>query len=113
MMQLVTFTCSPEQALDESYLLLEIKKHLNFSSKKQLFFRWKKRSLDARNRTIKVNCSFEVSEEVLPNLLPDFDFKNVENEKPIHIIGAGPAGLFAALECLLLGLKPVLFERGK
>ncbi len=113
MMQLVTFTCSPEQALDESYLLLEIKKHLNFSSKKQLFFRWKKRSLDARNRTIKVNCSFEVSEEVLPNLLPDFDFKNVGNEKPIHIIGAGPAGLFAALECLLLGLKPVLFERGK
>jgi len=113
MMQLVTFTCSPEEALDETYLLLEIKKQLNLPSKKNLFFRWKKRSLDARNRNIKVNCSFEVSEEPLPQLLPDFDFKNVKNEKAVHIIGAGPAGLFAALECLLLGLKPILFERGK
>ena len=78
-MQLVTFTCSPEEALDESYLLLEIKKQLNLPSKKNLFFRWKKRSLDARNRNIKVNCSFEVSEEPLPQLLPDFDFKNVNN----------------------------------
>jgi uncharacterized FAD-dependent dehydrogenase len=36
-----------------------------------------------------------------------------KNAKEVHIIGAGPAGLFAALECIQLGLKPIVLERGK
>lgn len=39
--------------------------------------------------------------------------KNVRDAKPVIIIGAGPAGLFAAYRCLERGLKPIILERGK
>ncbi|MFX6899608.1 FAD-dependent monooxygenase, partial [Acinetobacter baumannii] len=35
------------------------------------------------------------------------------NAKKVIIIGAGPAGLFAALELILLGIKPIIIERGQ
>jgi hypothetical protein len=42
------------------------------------------------------------------------DYKDVSASKHvITIIGAGPAGLYAALRCLELGIKPIIFERGK
>lgn len=41
------------------------------------------------------------------------NYKNVSNSKPVHIIGFGPAGMFAALRLIELGYKPVVFERGK
>lgn len=40
-------------------------------------------------------------------------YESVRAKPEVHIIGAGPAGLFAALECLELGMKPVIIERGK
>ena len=42
-----------------------------------------------------------------------FEYKDVSNGKPIHIIGFGPAGMWAALRCLELGYKPIVLERGK
>ena len=39
--------------------------------------------------------------------------KDVKDAQEVHIIGAGPAGYFAALECISLGLKPIILERGK
>jgi len=41
------------------------------------------------------------------------EYKNVENAEPVIVIGAGPAGMFAALKLLMLGKKPVILERGK
>lgn len=74
----------------------------------------KKRSLDARKKEIKVNlrCEVFIDEEKPEEALP-FQLKNVSKANPIHIVGAGPAGLFAALEAIHLGLKPIVFERGK
>jgi uncharacterized FAD-dependent dehydrogenase len=73
-----------------------------------------KRSLDARKPEIKVNLMYEafVDEETTKEPIP-FDLQDVSKLKPIHIIGAGPAGLFAALEAIHQGLKPIVFERGK
>ncbi len=73
-----------------------------------------KRSLDARKPEIKVNLRYEAYVDEIPvqESLP-FDLKDVSQAKYIHIIGAGPAGLFAALEAIHQGLKPIVFERGK
>ena len=73
-----------------------------------------KRSLDARKPSIKVNLRFEahIEEDQAEATLP-FELKNVSNAPTVHIIGAGPAGLFAALEAIHRGLKPIVFERGK
>lgn len=73
-----------------------------------------KRSLDARKPEIKVNLRYEAYVDEIPvkESLP-FDLKDVTQAKSVHIIGAGPAGLFAALEAIHQGLKPIVFERGK
>ena len=42
-----------------------------------------------------------------------YNYLSVENKRPVGIIGAGPAGLFAALRLIELGYKPIIFERGK
>jgi len=40
-------------------------------------------------------------------------FTPVTSHLTCHIIGSGPAGLFAALKCIELNIKPIIFERGK
>lgn len=73
-----------------------------------------KRSIDARKKDIKVNLTFEVFlDHEGEDASPVFKLKDVSNQKAAHIIGCGPAGLFAALQLIDLGLKPILFERGK
>ena len=70
--------------------------------------------MDARRGTLKVNLTLEAFLDFEPMPEPiHFDYPNIENGTPIIIIGAGPAGLFAALRLIELGLKPMIFERGK
>ena len=81
--------------------------------KSQLKYRIVRRSIDARN-DILYRYKVEVAkpEEVLPEFVLE-EYQNVSNAEPIVIIGAGPAGMFAALKLLMRGFKPVVLERGK
>lgn len=74
-----------------------------------------RKSIDARKKDVIFNYKVAVYiNEPLPET-PDyvFDYKDVSNAKEIHIIGFGPAGMYAALRCIELGYKPIVLERGK
>lgn len=78
--------------------------------------RLRKHSIDARQRTIKVQLRFEVGvgESLAPELELHPKYPTASSDaKKVIIVGCGPAGLFAALRCLELGLKPIILERGK
>lgn len=74
-----------------------------------------KRSIDARKIPVKINLrvmvysneDFEAVTTVLPN------YQDVSNAREVIVVGAGPAGLFAALQCIEKGIKPIILERGK
>jgi len=74
-----------------------------------------KRSIDARQQTVKINLQVDIyiNEKFLNNNIQLPEYPEVSKEKPVYIIGAGPAGLFAALKVIELGKKPIIIERGK
>lgn len=101
---------SPEIAYQEEALRRWLKQNPPFG--KDVPFRMVRRSIDARGRQVKIRLLVEALSTEAPALYIQPD-RMVANAPEIHIIGAGPAGLFAALECIALGYKPVIFERGK
>lgn len=77
-----------------------------------------RRSIDARNRSVKFNLRVRVYEkgEKPAAHHPQFErreFQNVSNATHVVIVGAGPAGLFAALRLIEHGIRPIILERGK
>jgi len=106
---------APETAANESLLREEILNFLALNRSADFNFKILKRSIDARGRKIRINLSVLVAiDEALPTEKISFQYKDVSHsKKACHIIGAGPAGLFAALRCLEKGIKPIVIERGK
>ena len=77
-------------------------------------WRIRKRSIDARQKPVKINLQIELWENgEKREIIPPFSPQDVSSSKEIAIIGAGPAGLYAALRAIEAGLKPIVFERGK
>jgi uncharacterized FAD-dependent dehydrogenase len=74
-----------------------------------------RKSIDARKNPIIFNYKVAVYiKEKMPEASNyTFLYKDVSKAKEIHIIGFGPAGMYAALRCIELGFKPIVLERGK
>ncbi len=114
MIQEVKWIGLPEEAANEAFIESYLRQHLNLKKDVNIDFRWHKQSIDARKNPVKIQGVLHVSVgKKLPSRFPFFQFKDVRKAPEIHIIGTGPAGLFAALRAIELGLKPILFERGK
>ncbi|MDB4134275.1 FAD-binding protein [Flavobacteriaceae bacterium] len=74
-----------------------------------------RKSIDARKKETIFNYKVAVyiNESISEKYNYKFEYKDVSKSKEIHIIGFGPAGMYAALRCLELGYKPIVLERGK
>ena len=111
-----TVVVSPEQAADEGKLRRYVQDELGIAPGELTALRVLKRSIDARQRRIKVNLQLRIylNEEPEAHLFVPTVYRPLPSDAPVAVVvGAGPAGLFAALRLVEHGIRPVLVERGK
>ncbi len=114
MKQEINISVSPKQASSEQFYRPILAEKLHVDEARIQLINVKRRSIDARQRTIRVNLGVEVYLDELPTERKiEFKYDLVNQKPPVIIVGAGPAGLFAALRLIELGFKPLIFERGK
>tara|TARA_B110000459_G_scaffold111422_1_gene123539 strand:+ start:161 stop:1726 length:1566 start_codon:yes stop_codon:yes gene_type:complete len=111
---LVQITIKPAQQKDKEFILKSSLFKAKLRSGDIIDWRIRKRSIDARKASIKLNLQVEfwLLGETRTKL-QSFVSQDVHSKQEIAIIGAGPAGLYAALRAIEAGLKPIIFERGK
>ena len=114
-MKTLSLRVLPSVAAQDAELRKHIARELAVNPKNVTAIRVRKRSIDARQRTIYVNLTVDVYiNEQAPNLdFQPIDYPNVEGAAPVIVVGAGPGGLFAALRLIELGKRPIVLERGK
>lgn len=116
MQQKISLKLLPQEAADSQQILHVIAKSSGTKIKEITGYSILKKSIDARSKTVWINMTVNafISEPFIQRAMPEFEFKDVTLSKnKIVIIGAGPAGLFAALQLIEIGIKPILLERGK
>jgi len=111
----INLQVSPEVAASEALLKREVSRTSGHALSEIHYVDILKRSVDARQKNIKINLRvriyLEEDHEEIPVELPEYP--DVSKAQEIIVVGAGPAGLFAALKLIENGLKPLVFERGK
>ncbi|RLD74018.1 MAG: FAD-binding protein, partial [Bacteroidetes bacterium] len=105
----------PEIAQDQEQLKLFVAKNKRLNAKDIHHVEILKRSVDARQKNIKINLRIRVfiKEDFKESPIEIPHYKDVSTSKEVIVIGAGPAGLFAALKLIEKGFKPIVIERGK
>ena len=114
MSTLVQITALPQEQEDQDLLLNRAIRKSKIRKDDIEDWRIRKRSIDARRKPVRLNLQIEIWKRgELKTAISSFIPNNVKGAKEIAIIGAGPAGLYAALRAVEAGLKPIVFERGK
>ena len=114
MPQIIQLSLAPAEAYNSENIHKAIAQHLSTAKENICDFRLLKRSIDARKRKVKIQVKIEVFiNEKIPEKNIERNYQDVSNKDEIVIVGSGPAGLFAALKLIELGLKPIILERGK
>jgi hypothetical protein len=107
---------TPEDAADETAVHKAVAAAAGVELTRIAGLRILRRSIDARSRQgVKVVLQVEGYVDTLPELPPVFEpeLRDVSGAKHAVIVGAGPAGLFAALRLIAVGIRPIILERGK
>lgn len=117
MVQDVNLRVPPFAASDIKLLEKEASKMLRIDAGRIKSARITRRSIDARQRKVMVNITLRVYVDEVPDdmrLVKPVDYPVLDSDAPeAVVVGAGPAGLFAALRLIELGIRPVVLERGK
>ncbi len=115
MTQVLQLKLTLEEEAKSDLLKEKAAKRLGVSQKEISGIEVLRKSIDARKPTVYFNYKIRayINEPVPKKDAPYFEYKDVSTSKPIHIIGFGPAGMFAALRCIELGFRPIVLERGK
>lgn len=116
MQQHISITVSPSEANAANIIKEYVCSHLAVSQQSVTGFHILKRSIDARSKTPAVVLSLNVfvDEPFFSASINKTDFPDVSYaKKRVIVAGAGPAGLFAALRLITLGIRPCVLERGK
>lgn len=114
MIRNIQLRISLAEAAQEGILQRKTAEHLGIPEQ-EFTLKVLRKSIDARKPTIYFNYKIAVfiKENPPESAAYVFDYKDVSKAKAVHIIGFGPAGMWAALRCLELGYKPIVLERGK
>ncbi len=115
-MEKVTLRVKPRVAATESLLRSEVALALRIEANRIAKIDILRRSIDARQRQVMVNLTLNVHIDKIDDSYQRYQpiqYNDVSKAANAIIVGAGPAGLFAALELIEAGIKPIILERGK
>jgi len=106
---------TPQEAFDEPSFTSTLYRKLKLPTDGSVYVNPLKRSIDARGRKVLVKVLVEIvpSSEVGRKITYVKDYPNVVLAERVVVVGSGPAGLFAAIRLIELGVKPIIIERGK
>jgi hypothetical protein len=117
MTQSLQLRVDPRTAHESELLAAEVAKQLKISASRLKQVDIVKRSIDARQRRVMINLTVIAHVDTIDTAAVEpvvIDYKTLPADAPQAIVvGAGPAGLFAALRLIELGIKPIVIERGK
>ncbi len=114
MKSVVNVRLKPEVAPRIGVVRKLVAKKLSLDPKEISALRIMRESIDARRRQVFVDRTYEVFVGEEPSAAYErTTYQDCSHKEEVVIVGAGPAGLFAALRLLEIGLKPVILERGK
>jgi uncharacterized protein len=112
----LTLKVKPSEAADDNYLKKIVAADVGCATSEITGYTTLRRSIDARSRQVFINLSIEafINEPYHHRQFNKIHFGDVSHaKKKVIVIGAGPAGLFAALQLIEKGIKPIILERGK
>lgn len=114
-MKTVEIVLTPEEAFQKDVFPGILYQKLSLPNDGSVFVHPIKRSIDARSRRVcvRIQCEIVDRSEKQQGITYQKNYEDVSRGKQVIIVGAGPAGLFAALRLIESGLKPVILERGK
>jgi uncharacterized FAD-dependent dehydrogenase len=108
----IEFKLPLQKADDKESIERAIQKNGRIASLSGWYYRIEKKSLDARKAVIVYNFRVLAQTEPFEDTT-SFSFQTVQEDRTAIIVGFGPAGMFAALQLLEQGIKPIVIERGK
>src|SRR6187200_2384488 len=111
-----TLKVKPSEAADDNYLKKIVAAEVGCAASEVTGYTTLRRSIDARSRQVFINLSIEafINEPYHYRQFNKVQFGDVSHGmRKVIIIGTGPAGLFAALQLIEKGIKPIILERGK